>query len=207
MVWVLEQNHEVVPPGPIFEKTMKTILYSKMPASWRGFINEVKCKKYESWLEVEERLIEFEEQEIADKQEPAGRAYMMKEKAPKQSQQRQRGVKRDREPLTADEIREMTPSDLEQYVTKRVNRATNDHMNKWKQKMHTQQVCLVKGRSKGKSKGYQNRDKSQDVCRRCNRRGHWANECWTKLEPVEDRSNKGKGKGFGNNAGKGNVGG
>ena len=101
----------------------------------------------------------------------------------------------------------MTPSDLEQYVTKRVNRATNDHMNKWKQKMHTQQVCHVKGRSKGKGKGYQNRDKSQDVCRRCNRRGRWANECWAKLESVEYRSNKGEGKGIGHNAGKGNGGG
>ena len=82
--WVAEKHAlalklpEQIPPGPVFEASMKHVLLDLLPPHFHTVVNELRSTPGKSWKMVEARLVDYDKSARQDDQEVQGQVFQTK---------------------------------------------------------------------------------------------------------------------------------
>ena len=66
---------DLIPPGPVFEGQMSTVLLTLLPSHFDGVANEIRANPPGDWRKIESRLLDFDKVASLEKREVQGRVY------------------------------------------------------------------------------------------------------------------------------------
>ena len=82
--WVAEKHAlalklpEQIPPGPVFEASMRHVLLDLLPPHFHTVVNELRSTPGKSWKLVEARLVDYDKSARQEAEEVQGKVYQTK---------------------------------------------------------------------------------------------------------------------------------